>query len=89
MLRRWTAAMFLLTTPLWAQDPAPANNTDISSLLSDGKKPCDADKKKAADAAAAEAKKTDAALEGLLGTEKKPEPTQKSLGAVKAMGNCK
>jgi hypothetical protein len=89
MLRRWTAAIFLLTTSAWAteQVPAPQDNVDISGLLSE-KKPCDEDKKKA-EAAAAEAKKKEAALQGLLGPEKKPEPAPKSLGAVPAMGNCK
>lgn len=89
MPRRWTAAIFLLSIPAWAseQAPTPKDNVDISGLLSE-KKPCDEDKKKA-EAAAAEAKKNEAALQGLLGAEKKPEPTQKSLGAVPAMGNCK
>lgn len=94
MIRRWTAAIFLLTTPVWATEQAPAtkDNVDIGGLLGDSKKPCDEDKKKA-EAAAAEARKNENALQGLLGqqppAEKKPEPSQKSLGAVPTMGNCK
>jgi hypothetical protein len=92
MIRRGMAAILLLTTSAWANEPVPAikDNVDISGLLSEGKKPCDEDKKKA-EAAAAEAKKVEAGLQGLLGTppaEKKPEPAQKGLGAVPAMGNC-
>ncbi len=93
MIRRWTAAIFLLTTAAGATEQAPAakDNVDIGGLLSDSKKPCDEDKKKA-EAAAAEAKKNEAALQGLLApppAEKKPEPAQKSLGAMPAMGNGK
>lgn len=94
MIRRWALAIFLLTTAVWAteQTPATKDNVDIGTMLGDSKKPCDEDKKKAEAAAAAEAKKNEAALQGLLApppAEKKPEPTQKSLGAVPAMGNCK
>jgi len=91
MIRPWTAAIFLLTTSLWAseQQPPVKDNSDISGLL-DGKKPCAGEKKKAdVPAPAADAQKAEAALEGLIGAEKKAEPTPKSLGAVPAMGNCK
>lgn len=91
MIRPWTAVIFMLTTPLWAdgQQPPVKDNSDISGLL-DGKKPCDGEKKKAeVPTPPADAPKTEAALEGLIGTDKKPETAPKSLGAVPAMGNCK
>jgi hypothetical protein len=92
MIRPWTAAIFLLTTNLWAgEQQAPAQDkTDLSGLLSGEKKPCDGEKKKAeAQTPPAEAQKAEAALEGLIGAEKKPDPAPKSLGAVPALGNCK
>ncbi len=89
MIRIGITAIFLLSTPAWANDPAPAaqDSPDLSGLLTD-KKPCDADKKKAeADAAA---KKAEAALQEMAGGDKKPQqPAAKSLGAVPALGNCK
>jgi hypothetical protein len=91
MIRPWIAAMVLLTTNLWAKEQAPVQDkADISGLLADDKKPCDGEKKKAeAQPPPADAKKAEAALEGLIGAEKKPDPAPKSLGAVPAMGNCK
>lgn len=90
MIRLGTA-LVLLTTPLWANEQAPVKEkTDLSGLLTGDKKPCDGEKKKAeAQTPPADAQKAEAALEGLIGTEKKPEPAPKSLGAVPAMGNCK
>lgn len=92
MRRPWIAAIFLLTTPVGAgeQQPPANDKTDLSGLLSQEKKPCDGEKKKAeAQTPPADAQKAEAALEGLIGAEKKPDPAPKSLGAVPAMGNCK
>jgi hypothetical protein len=91
MLRPWTAAIFLLSTPVWAseQQPPVKDNSDISGLL-EGKRPCDGEKTKdEVPTPPADAQKTEAALEGLIGAEKKPEPAPKSLGAVPPMGHCK
>ena len=64
MLCRWISAIFLLSTPALAfvQAPETKENIDIGGLLSEGKKPCDGDKK------TAEAqKKNDQVMQGLIG----------------------
>jgi len=96
MLYRWMTAIFLLSSAALtaAQAPQTQEKIDLGELLTDSKKPCDEDKKKQAAAAQAEAqKKTEQAMQGLIGlgeAEKTAEAKPKSLGAVPGpMGNCK